>query len=450
MISVSVIVTVYNSEKYLRDCLNSLMVQTLKNIEILCVDDGSSDNSVDIILEYAGKDDRIKLLRQNRPSDGAAAARNLGIDNAKGEYLSILDSDDFFDPDMLEKAYRQVKEDDADIVIYNGYGYDSITGKDIEVEYILHEELIDNSGRRVFSPSDYSERLYLLTLGAAWNCMFRRDYINSEDIRFQEYHHADDLGFVYLAFTCANNISVLNERLIHYRRNTGMGQAENLDPWSVACCEALAQLKEAIEKRGLFEKFKVAFINVALRYIVFYFGAIKSYDAFQRLYRLLHDRYMEQLALNEIMDTEILQPDFLVLRIALNELTPEDYLFRKLHWLEPFDRLMISESKREKRFSKKQRVAVYGAGIRGKNTVARLIRGELGGRLCAWVDREYETIGYPVQDPVDLILSEPDAVIIAIKDKNVAVEAGYNLINKGIKKEIIVWEKRNSFVNLFE
>ena len=112
---ISVIVPVYNTEPYLRECLDSISNQTLKDIEIICVDDGSSDNSIKILKEYEEKDNRFTILTQNHLKAGVA--RNNGIKIAKGEYLCFLDSDDFFDLNMLEEMYNQGKEDNSDIVV---------------------------------------------------------------------------------------------------------------------------------------------------------------------------------------------------------------------------------------------------------------------------------------------------------------------------------------------
>ena len=120
-ILVSVIVPVYNVENYLRQCLNSITGQTLKNIEIICVDDSSTDGSKRILEEYAKKDERVKIITQ--PNKGAGAARNNGLSVAKGKYLSFLDSDDFFEPDMLEHAYNKAEEDCADFVVFKSDQY---------------------------------------------------------------------------------------------------------------------------------------------------------------------------------------------------------------------------------------------------------------------------------------------------------------------------------------
>ena len=113
MPKVSVIIPVYNTEKYLRKCLDSVCNQTLSDIEIICVNDCSTDNSFEILKEYALKDDRIKLI-DFKENKGAAVARNTGIDEAKGEYIGFVDSDDFIDLDFYEKLYNKAIETGAD------------------------------------------------------------------------------------------------------------------------------------------------------------------------------------------------------------------------------------------------------------------------------------------------------------------------------------------------
>ena len=116
MVKVSVIIPVYNVEPYLKQCMDSVVGQTLKEIEIICVDDGSTDGSLDILREYAAEDNRIQIIEQKNA--GAGAARNNGMRHATGKYLSFLDSDDFFEPRMLEKAYDLAEKDQADFVAY--------------------------------------------------------------------------------------------------------------------------------------------------------------------------------------------------------------------------------------------------------------------------------------------------------------------------------------------
>ena len=126
MVDVSVIVPVYNSEKYLRECVDSILGQTFENIEVIFVDDGSDDNSLDILHEYEKQDSRIKVI-QNKHC-GGGAARNTGIENAHGEYIMFFDSDDYMESQLIEKAYNKCKSENADITVFSVRFWHEATG----------------------------------------------------------------------------------------------------------------------------------------------------------------------------------------------------------------------------------------------------------------------------------------------------------------------------------
>lgn len=125
---VSVIIPFYNEEQYIGDCLISLIKQTYKNIEIICVDDGSTDNGAMIVKAIQQSDSRISLIQQENMNAGTA--RNVGFSKAKGEYVLFLDSDDFFSPSMVERMLNKALSTNSDIVFCTGYCLNVITGKD--------------------------------------------------------------------------------------------------------------------------------------------------------------------------------------------------------------------------------------------------------------------------------------------------------------------------------
>ena len=135
MAKVSVIIPVYNVEPYLKQCMDSVVGQTLKDIEIICVDDGSTDGSLDILKEYATEDSRIQIIEQKNA--GAGAARNNGMRHATGKYLSFLDSDDFFEPRMLEKAYDLAEKDQADFVAYKSDQYHTEKKQFVSADWVI-------------------------------------------------------------------------------------------------------------------------------------------------------------------------------------------------------------------------------------------------------------------------------------------------------------------------
>ena len=131
-IQISIIIPVYNVEKYLRECLNSILNQTFQDFEIICVDDGSTDKSLEILQEYKRKDDRFVILQQRH--SGAGSARNNGIRLAAGKYIQFLDSDDYFEPTLLEEMFDHAEKFDADLTV--------CSSRKVDDRFVLQEKLM--------------------------------------------------------------------------------------------------------------------------------------------------------------------------------------------------------------------------------------------------------------------------------------------------------------------
>ena len=210
---VSVIIPVYNVENYLRECLDSVVNQTLKEIEIICVDDGSTDKSLDTLLEYAKKDNRITVLKQENLHAGVA--RNAGLAVARGEYLSFLDSDDFFELNMLEEMYKKAKEDTSDIVVCNANVY--AEGNLTPLKWIVNERYIKDSTFSCSSKENASH-IFQAFVAFPWNKIFSRELIDNHKLYFSSSQHHNDTSFVMGSIVIANRISYITENYINYRR----------------------------------------------------------------------------------------------------------------------------------------------------------------------------------------------------------------------------------------
>ena len=134
-VKVSVIVPVYNGEAYIRQCVESILDQSLREVQVICVDDGSTDGTVQVLEELCKKDDRLQILKQK--NQYAGAARNFGMSVAEGEYLIFLDADDFIHRRMLETMYQKCKEDKAQICVCDGQIYDENSKDYLNVDYFL-------------------------------------------------------------------------------------------------------------------------------------------------------------------------------------------------------------------------------------------------------------------------------------------------------------------------
>ena len=209
---VSVIIPVYNVENYLHQCLDSVCNQTLKEIEIICVDDGSTDSSLDILKEYAKKDNRITVIAQE--SLHAGVARNAGLSVAKGEYLLFLDSDDFFELRMLEDMYKNSKKS-VDIVVCNADIFDNQTSEHRKNPWLLSSAL-----NGYFLSSDIDNIFSKLSTNC-WNKLFRKDFIIENNIRFQNLISCNDVYFVFAALALSKDVFVTQTEYVHYRINTG-------------------------------------------------------------------------------------------------------------------------------------------------------------------------------------------------------------------------------------
>ncbi|MDR0311290.1 MAG: glycosyltransferase [Acidobacteriota bacterium] len=208
---ISVIISVYNVEKYLRQCLDSVVNQTLKEMEIICVNDGSPDGSLEILKEYAEKDKRIITI--NQENEGAGAARNAGLDAAKGEYLYFLDGDDWIELHAMGTLYNRAAPDDLDILKFDRFNYNDATGE--------RQPYIYCDGRQL--PNVFSAKsvpaIYVIASSTAWNKLYKRSFIKEKNIRFQNLKTCNDIYFAFMAIASADRVSVVNEPLVTWRSN---------------------------------------------------------------------------------------------------------------------------------------------------------------------------------------------------------------------------------------
>ena len=172
---ISVVIPVYNVENYLKECIESILNQTLQNIEIICVDDGSKDKSLDILKQYASQYKNITIISQH--NKGAGIARNIGLRHASGKYILFFDSDDYMSPQTLEILYNKAENDNADIVIGKSRIYNQDSTSFTYPDFVLKTNLINNKTQ--FSPYEVKEHIFQFTIGWAWDKLYRRDFIVS-------------------------------------------------------------------------------------------------------------------------------------------------------------------------------------------------------------------------------------------------------------------------------
>ena len=205
---ITIIVPVYNVEDFLAECIDSLLAQTYSNIEIIIVDDGSTDNSPVICELYAEKDQRIKVFHKN--NSGQSCARNLGLDHANGDYIAFVDSDDFVSPFFIEHMYQRIVSDNSDIVFceYQEVGDEELLHKVKRVNQVRDTVISDEVWQW--------ESLYYMFCVALWNKLYKAEIW--KNLRFKENKYAED-NFAFTEYMKkVNLVSVLKEQLYYYRQ----------------------------------------------------------------------------------------------------------------------------------------------------------------------------------------------------------------------------------------
>lgn len=211
---VSIIVPVYNVEIFLRECLNSIVNQTLENIEIICVDDGSTDNSLKILKEYASKDGRIKII--SKENSGYGNTMNVGLDNATGDYIGIVESDDYVEKNMFQRLYETACKYKVEIVKSDHYIFATKEGKQKKkfqavcpIEYY----------NRILNAQE-SPEIFDFTM-MNWTGIYKREFVEENKIRHNETPGASfqDNGFWFQTMALARSIVFINEAFYCYRQD---------------------------------------------------------------------------------------------------------------------------------------------------------------------------------------------------------------------------------------
>ena len=223
---ISIIIPVYNAEQYLMQCLDSILEQPFRDIEVICIDDGSTDGSLDILAGYQRKDPRIRVLTQE--NQYAGVARNHGMKHARGEYIHFMDADDWVLPEIYEDWYNIAKDQEADVCAAAYNIHDISTGKTTKK---------DNSPSKLhIYTCNFSQRPKELLYASVvpWNKIYRREFLEQEKIQFEELFCANDRSFYFRVITKAKAITFIKKAYINYNVNiptslTGTARLQHFD-----------------------------------------------------------------------------------------------------------------------------------------------------------------------------------------------------------------------------
>ncbi len=217
MVKISIIIPIYNVEKYLPECLDSIISQTFSDIEIICINDGSTDDSLKILQDYKKKDNRIIII--DKQNEGSGIARNIGLKKALGEYICFIDSDDWLENSTsLEKMYNAAEKDCLDILIFGGYSCYEKYGKLIKWKgkYRL-KSLNKKYFKNIFGAKNIKKDIFKFPT-TAWTKLYSREFLIKNEIKFQPIKVGQDQLFFFHSMILAKRIKVLNEYLYCYRK----------------------------------------------------------------------------------------------------------------------------------------------------------------------------------------------------------------------------------------
>lgn len=289
-IKVSVIIPVYNVKQYIRECLDSLINQTLREIEIICVDDGSTDGTLDILRQYESKDQRIKIIQQE--NQYAGVARNNGMKHVHGKYMIFLDADDFFDETMLEKTYYEAERCNADVVLFGGQSYNNVSKEIQPMPWLLNKDILPQ--KVPFSCRDTDGQLLNAYSPAPWTKLFLSEFIRKHNLQFQALQNSNDVFFIFSATCLAERITFLDEKFVYYRRGT-MSSLQSLKGKQPLCfLEAYNSAYKLLKEQGIYEYVKAGFRSTVISGCLYNYDSNKDKKTKQKILEaFLSDKFKE-------------------------------------------------------------------------------------------------------------------------------------------------------------
>ena len=243
-IKVSVLVPCCNVEKYIRQCMDSIIAQTLDAMEIICINDGSKDGTLDILKEYAVKDKRIKII--DKQNSGYGDSMDKGLEMAVGKYIGIVESDDFIESEMFEKLYETAEKYDAEIVKSNFWLYWSSPERNELHEFIKKEEC-----NVVLDPSTYNNASLFGRKPSIWSAIYNRQFLADNNIRFLKTPGASfqDTSFTFKAYAACKRMVCVYDAFLHYRQDNEASSVNNADKKMDFICAEYDEIKKYISQR---------------------------------------------------------------------------------------------------------------------------------------------------------------------------------------------------------
>lgn len=427
---ISIIMPVYNAAEFLKDSIEDVLVQTYRDFELICVDDGSTDESNIILDEFAEKDSRIIVIHQE--NGGGGAARNTGMSIASGKYLLFLDADDRFEDCLLNECLSKAEEMQCDILTFNADTFDNETGERKPAPWLVKNKTDTIKGNPFRSINT-----------TVWNKIFRKEYIVDKGLHFQTNRIVDTMSFVGAAIFGTSKIAILHKVLLHYRTNNRNSIIANSDKYPLDIYFALDELNRYIseyqytsEKLSYYYEFAIENIRTRL-------NMFKTYEGFRELYICLHNGGLEDLGLTEDIENPEQYIDWrLIQQIRHKEV--DEYLYDRQTTLVNSGINSVTSFEMPKELLEKcegKQIWLHGGGMVGRNYFIQLMN--KGNSIVGWTDKDESEGGYPIISVRKMINKKYDIIIIAVESGSTAELIKNDLISNGVSPKRILWEKPN-------
>lgn len=450
MVSVSVVVPVYNKARYLKRCLDSICAQTLKDIEIICVDDGSTDHSLQILKKYAEEDQRIKILTQE--NQFAGVARNHGMKHATGKYISFLDADDYFEPEMLERMFCRAEEDALDVVICRYTTWCQESGRQIIPDWSFADSFFIQ--KELFSGDSLKHAgIFQIAKGWAWDKLFRLEFVRQCGYEFLNFRSSEDGFFVYMLVARAKRLSYMDDLFVTYTVNDLASLSNTKEKDWMNGLKMLLLIKDEMERLNIYQVYQQSFLNEVVRYLDWYLKTMNSSKAFKNCYIYIQRVIEPEMGILSHSQEYYFEKKYYEKYGKIINLTLEEYFFEREKIYSKLlleQREKINEQRKilERRaleekawvfpyrlIEKGKTIILYGAGKIGKSYYSQLIDSQFCKEVI-WVDKKYDeyiTKGMDVQSPGIIFQREYDFIFLAIKDETVQEEIKSCLLSQGVQ-----------------
>lgn len=290
--AISVVVPVYNGAEFLSATLDSIFQQTFQNFELICVDDGSNDQTPAILREYQKRySGQLKIISQR--NSGPGVARNNGIKQARGQYLVMLDADDLFEPNMFEIAYRKIVADQGDLVVFRSNEYISDEGRYLSTDFTINRALLPK--REPFAGHEIKRDIFGAFIGWPWDKIYRTDFVRANQLKFQDLYSSEDALFVFMSIVRAERISTLDDVLVHHRRVTSSVSHTRETNWD-SFYKALQAMREQLYTWQVYERYEQDFVNYALNFSLWHLMTLSG-EAYLQLFDKLKTSWWKELGI---------------------------------------------------------------------------------------------------------------------------------------------------------